>query len=277
MLFQSIKMQTAVLLKKKSVLLMYFLMLALVLGNFIINLFNSYGKDLVQLYHPMKLLLLSSWSPLGFYFIQFYPILVVIPASFSFLSDRNSREMLFIQSRVGRKNYYIGKLISAFFVTFLVFTIPLLLEILLSFTAYPLSAVGDPSNFGIYNLPAREGEANYLYYSLWFYNGYLYAVVMIIISGITSSILATFALAISTFSFMKYKIFVFIPVYVLLQTTYYLDQAFGDSEYSVDYFGYLQMFDTQKKSELVYICFLLAIALLSTAIIAVKIRKDEIL
>lgn len=276
-MFQSIKMQTAVLLKKKSVLLMYFLMLALVLGNFTINLLNSHGKDRIQLYHPVKVLLLSTWSYLGFYFTQFYPLLVVIPVAFSFLSDRNSREIVFIQSRVGRKHYYIGKLISAFLVTFLVFTIPLLLEILLSLIAYPLSAVGDPSNFGIYNLPAWEGEANYLFHSLWFYNGYLYAVVMIILSGITSSILATFALAISTFSFMKYKIFVFIPVYVLLQTTYYLDQAFGNHEYSVDYFGYLQIFDTQKKSELVYICFLLAIALLSTVIAAVKIRKDEIL
>ncbi len=140
MLIRSIKMQTVVLSQKRGMMIMYFVMLALVMVNYCGNLIQYYGKDIMAMYHPMKLLTLNDYGPYGFYLMQYLPLLVVVPAAFSYMSDRDSREIVFIQSKVGKANYYRGKYISVFLATFLVFTVPFLIEIVLNCIAFPLSA-----------------------------------------------------------------------------------------------------------------------------------------
>ncbi len=77
MLFYSIRMQMAVLSRKKGMIIMYLAMLALVVVNYGSNIINYYGKDLVAMYHPMKLTLLNDYGGYGFLLMQYFPILVI--------------------------------------------------------------------------------------------------------------------------------------------------------------------------------------------------------
>lgn len=79
-----------------------------------------------------------------------------------------------------RKTYYISKMIATFLVTFIIFTVPLLVEILLNSIAIPAGAVGDPSNAEVFNLIYNEA-VNYLFCKLWFFNQYVYVIFMIVL------------------------------------------------------------------------------------------------
>lgn len=118
MLFKSIRIQMEIISEKKGVVFLFFGLIILVLMNYLKNVFTYAGTDLVEMYHPMKLLVLSSYGAYGYYLMQCYPLLVIIPAGFSYFVDNSSREKVLIQARVGVKNYYYGKLISVFMITF---------------------------------------------------------------------------------------------------------------------------------------------------------------
>lgn len=116
--------QTKFLLKTKEATLTFVVLLILVLSNFIGNVVEFQGMDVTAMYHPMKLLTLSYNKSLYdantiILFVQLYPILVVFPAGFSYIKERQTREELYLTSRMGKSFYYISKLVAAFFVPWL--------------------------------------------------------------------------------------------------------------------------------------------------------------
>ncbi len=277
MLFYSIRMQMAVLSRKKGMIIMYLAMLALVVVNYGSNIINYYGKDLVAMYHPMKLTLLNDYGGYGFLLMQYFPILVVIPAAFSYMSDRDSREIVFIQLKVGRGNYYWGKYISVFLITFLVFTIPPLVEIVLNCIAFPLSATGDPSNSDMYDVGYIESIGRYFLPLLWLRHPYAYTVLFTIIFGAVSGVLAGFALAISTLPFMRFKVYVFVPVYLLMDIIGRVGSLRTDITFSTSYFDYLRMLSSSHKSGVAYFALMVGIVIVSVLLLRYKSGKDELL
>lgn len=271
-MLNAIKMQISVLSQRTSTIIMCFLMLALMLINYYANIFTYYGTNAVQMYHPMKLLLLSDYSAWGYYFAQYFPLLVVIPAAFSYFSDKSSREILFLQSRIGKRTYYISKYIATFLVTFFVFTVPLLLEVILNCIAFPLSATGDPSNSSEYTITYVEGVNMYFFRDLYVQNPIAYAVLLIVIFGILSGILAMFALSFSTLSFVRFRVLIFVPVYALLMVL-----AVLPVHVESNYFFYIRLYSPVPDGEWPYIFGMLAILLVTVFIAYQNIRRDEIL
>ena len=123
--------QIRFLLKRNSAILTFFILLAMVLFNFISNVLAFQGKDVVEMYHPMKLLLLS-WNQTyltpdrTLNFIQLYPLLVVCPAGFALASERQTGEDILLAAKLGNIRYRFSKILAAFAVTMIVFTIPFL-------------------------------------------------------------------------------------------------------------------------------------------------------
>ena len=247
MLLQSIKMQIKVLSESKLTLLTFFVLFAWVLLNFLTNVFTYHGRDVLAMYHPMKILSLTWSGSYNFYFRQYFPLLVILPAGFAYVSDRSSKSIAFILSRVGAKNYYLGKFIAVFIVTFTVFTIPFLIEVILNCLAFPLHAIGDPSNVGTYDASYQGWVKSYLVYKLYVFSPYIYAVLFIAMVGTISGSLAVFTVAVSTFSFMKFRIFLFLPVYSFLYILAYL-RDWLHLKVSTNYFYYLSMFESGPKS-----------------------------
>lgn len=276
MFINSISMQVNALVKRKNAVTVYFAMLILVLINYFGNVVRYRGSDVMTMVHPMKLVLLSDYSALGFFFMQYFPFVVIIPAAFSFFSDKDSKEITYIRSRVGARNYYYGKLIAVFIVTFFVFTIPLLIDVAINCIAFPMNATGDPSNLRSYDLTYIEGVWKYLFSDLYVFNSYLYTIAMTLLFGGICGVLATFCLATSMFSFMKYKIIAFLPVYALLYVLQIAVKSVEQIRFTSNYFEYLRFYTAYPKSEAAYILTAIVLLLICVLLVEIKSRKDTL-
>ena len=270
-----IRMQIYVIFKRKSTIFMYFFMYVLMLLNFTCNAFQYYGYDLYHMYSPLKMVFLGDFSPLGFYFMQYYPFLVIIPAAFTYFNDKSSNELIFIETRADKKSYYWGNIFATFITTFFIFTVPLLIEVILNCVAFPIEAVGDLTNMGMFEEVYQNVISRYLFSALWISNPYLYTVAMIVLFGSVSGILACFAAAISMLDCFKYKILIFIPVYVVLYAISAFQMMF-QLKYTTNYFFYLRMFGCQEYNEFSYIFCVLAIVFCTIVLVYIKTRKDEL-
>ena len=105
---------------------------ALAVINFAKNLHDFYGYDIRRLIHPMKMTMLNTYGKWGFYFMQYFPILLAFPASLSFLKDKDNGAEVYLRSKFGNRNYYYGKIIAVFIMTFIAFAFPLFFEYMLN-------------------------------------------------------------------------------------------------------------------------------------------------
>ena len=277
MFLRSISMQMRIIWERKIATIVFFLLFVLMLINFFTNVMIYKGSDMVNMYHPMKLLTLSTYSKYSFYLLQFYPFLVIIPAGFALFADKTLNQYIFIQARVGARNYYLGKLIGVFLVTFIVFTVPFLLEIIPNYLAFPISAVSDPSNLSYYSENYFETNDTYLFSFLYVQSPYLYAVVFIVIFGIISGVLAMFTVAISAFP-IKFKVLLFLPIYLLLNGVAMLDHLLPTLKIETDYFIYLRFYEPLHgvtNNLIALFTFIILIAYLSISIMIFKIRRGE--
>ena len=160
----------------------------------------------------MKLrLLVATDNPLGFYFMQLFPFLAVIPASFVLLENRETRYEIYICSRIGKQRYHFSATISAALTTFVVFFLPFLLEIALNVLAFPLQAFGDPSNLSCYDPLYLKIVSRYFWPSLYVKMPYLYAVLNVVVVSLTSAVIGLLPFAIGGFLKGKYKLVLFLP------------------------------------------------------------------
>lgn len=271
---RSVCMQLKVLLQRKSPKFVFIVLICIVLLNYLNNVFTYEGMDVVAMYHPMKLLLLSSYGGLGFYFMQCFPLLVIIPAGFSYFADYSTQTMVQIQSRVGIKNYYYGKLLSVFILTFIIFTIPFIMEILLNCIAFPLQAIGDPSEVSVYDHNYIESVRQYLFSDLFRQSPYLHAFISTLLFGVISGLLAVFTTSISMLK-IKYKLFLFLPVYLLLYGGAIIGQISPFAGVNTNYFAYLRIHDGSPKNPLIFVCTLVLTLSISALILKIKLKKVD--
>ena len=106
MLRKSISMQISYMLRRKSTVFVLLVLLITISINFFINMKTNGGKLYVsQMYSFEKMLTLSDNTMVGYFMMQYYPLLVVIPTACVYISERNSGIDTYIQSRVGKRNY----------------------------------------------------------------------------------------------------------------------------------------------------------------------------
>lgn len=255
-------------LHKKTTLIAYVGMLTVVMYSIINNVIFNYGRDYNCLYDPVKISLLSSDNKTGFFFTQYYPLFVVLPAAFIFIDDIKCRRMVYVQVRSGVARSYIAKMAAGFLITFLIFTIPLLLELAFNYVTFNPSSIGDPSNSSLVDSIYKDDII--FMPVLWEYSHALYGSVMIILFGLFSSLLGVFAMSISYLPFIKLKVFVFLPVYLTFYITARLDSIIGLT-YKTNYFVYIQMFNIHNANNWSVKYALIFTAVLIAATVAVSV------
>lgn len=258
---------------QRTTVFSFYVILIFVMLNYVNNIMAYRGWDIVQLFHPAKIMLLSDLnvnSPYGFYFMQFYPLLVVLPAGFSFYYDCQYNEVIFWCTRLGRKNYFIGKIIAVFFSSFLIFAVPLLFELLLNYISFPVGAVGDPV-YTLYDPAYREAVESYFLAGVYLRSSYLYAVVCIIFISVVSGIFNMFTVAISTFR-IRFKVLLFLPVYILLYVMTMLGQRLGFS-FSTSYYSYLTFYNIDPKNSLFFIGIVVLLGVFSVIVMVANCRR----
>lgn len=253
MIFKTTISQTAFMLKKRESICVFYVLFFMVIINFVGNVLYFQGRDVVEMYQPMKLLLLSyNRTDLNatntLLLIQLYPLLVVCPAGFSLAREYQRGTNVYLCSRLGNASYIISKYLSAFFATMIIFTIPFLLEIFLNCLSFPLSATGDLSNLSIYDNTYRMSVNHYFMKNIYLYSPCLYAVIGTLFWGMVSGLLGAFTVAVSSFIRVKYNIFLFLPVFVALNLSTILAGSIPKEAPSIKWYDYILLFNDELKS-----------------------------
>lgn len=273
--------QTNFMLKQKETLVVFYVLLIQVLGNFISNVLTFQGIDIIQMYQPMKLLLLS-YNRVNYnadatlLFIQLYPILVVLPAGFALCKEQQSGQEVLMIARLGQLTYNFSKLIAAFCATMIVFTMPFMIELLLNCIAFPLTATGDMTNMDIYEPNYIQAVHRYLMSGLYIQSVYIYTIIGTLFMGIVSGILASFTVAFSSIVRVKYRIILFLPVFVLLYATIYLQNILPSWIPTIKWYDYLLLFNDEPKSYLFLLTGLLALVFFSFIATLLSSRKEQL-
>ena len=276
-----IKHQTLFMLRQNIALMVFYILLAIVFLNFGSNVLNFQGRDIIDMYHPAKMLVLSydqvyDNMDIMLLLIQLYPILIVCPAGFTLLSEKKRKTDCVLITRIGSIQYYLCKTIAAFFVTMIVFTIPFLIEFGLNCVSFPLAASGDFVDLNRYSTDYIELTNNYMYSTLFHMNSYLYTFVGILFWGITSGIIGMFTVALSGIISFRFKILLFLPVYILLNIPAYMPQITDKLPFVVNWYNYIFLFDDHVKNNVFFISFLIILFIISIVCSVIKGRGDQL-
>lgn len=279
MLFRATISQTAFMLKKKESVCVFYVLLFIVIINFISNVIYFQGRDIVEMYHPMKLLLLS-YNRIDLnatntqLLTQLYPLLVVCPAGFSLAREYQLGTNVFLVSRLGNFTYQVSKYLSVFLTTMIVFTVPFLLEILLNCLSFPLSATGDLSNMSIYDSAYRTSVNCYFMKNIFLFSPYLYAVIGTLFWGIVSGLLGVFTVSVSSLIRVKYKVFLFLPVFAALNLSTILAGSLPKEAPSIKWYDYVLLFNNELKSIGLLLTVIVVLVLFPIGAVCVGRRKD---
>ena len=262
-------------------LAVFFVLLSIVFLNFSSNVLAFQGSDIIEMYHPAKLLALSydqvyNNMDIMLLLIQLYPILIVCPAGFTLLSEKKRKTDCLLIARIGGTQYYLGKTIAAFFATMIVFTVPFLIEFGLNCVSFPLSANGDLIDLNHYSPSYIELMNNYMFTALFHMNSYLYTFAGILFWGITSGIIGMFTVAISGIISFHFKILLFLPIYVLLNISAYLSKITDKLPFTVKWYNYVFLFDDHVKNSTFFISFLAILFVISIICSIIKRKGDQL-
>lgn len=258
-------------LNTKAAIITWYINLIFVLRNFFYNVkINCARIYITEMYEIPKLLLLSDWSISGFFYMIIFPLIVVFPTHSLFIKDKKSGINSYIKSRVTNTSYCVYRIISVFISTFILFVLPLIVELVLSIICLEPSANGDPSNFEYY-VTAKEAAA-YPLHTLYFENKFIYALVWILLFGCVCGIFAIINLAIATFLKLKYSIFAMLPLYIILTFTNNLDSMLK-SKYTYQYTYILKMFSFGQKNYLVFSLIVIISLIISIGLLLWSERK----
>ena len=269
MYFKATRAQIKLLLFQWGALLAFGLLLALMLNNFVENVLEHQGTEVVLMYHPMKLLSLSYdktnyKADTMMLLVQLVPLLICIPAALSLAKEQHTGASVLMASRLGSRTYLFSKVTAVFVVTTLVFSLPFLMEIVLNCVSFPLKATGDLANWTIYDDEYIQTTQHFLLYPLYRLSPYLYAVVETIRFGATMGLLAAATLTLSALVRVKFRVLLLLPPFLLLQLSAYLSQS---QYFDVYWANYVTLFHGEARDDLVLfiaVAALLAFVILGT-------------
>lgn len=269
--------QVTYLLKKKEAMLAFFILFGMVIYTFIGNVLEYQGMDIAEMYHPMKLMLLSYNRTSGNaemtgLLIQLYPFLIVLPAGFCLSKEYQLGEHVYLSARLGNCAYKWSKVLAAFLATAIVFTVPFLMEFVLNCVSFPLHAVGDLSNWPGFDGDYLEGIGNYFMGGLYEANPYIYALVGILLFGLLSGLLGAVTVVISSLIRVKYNVFLFLPSLILLNLTLMIPA--DDVPFSLEWYDYLLLFNEEGKSGVFFVIVVAVVLVFVAAGTFADSRKD---
>lgn len=252
MLRKVIKRQTIFLLYQKEAVFTFLFLICIVLTNYLTNVLMFRGTDVSQMYQSMKLLTLSSnkiyfSADIALLIVMLYPVLVTIPAGFSYVKEQQTKEEVYLIARLGKDRYLQSKLWSSFFTTAIVFMIPFMLEILMNILSFPGNAIRDLTNLSIYNADYANMVHNYIGSTIYIASPILYAILMTLLFSIISGILGMLPVAISFAFSVKYRVLLILPTFLLLNATDYFN-ILNKNQGLMSWYHYLLLFDDSPKN-----------------------------
>lgn len=267
--------QCKVIAMKKPFYIIFTFLCFIVTVHYLYNVYKYYGTEVCNMYSFLEISVLGTNTEIFFYIGKLFPFISVLPVAIGVAGDQlNNIDMLWV-NRCGIMKYYISRIIAVFFMTFIVFFLPLMLELMLNSISFPSQAHGNLYGRDIYSENYKTIE-RYLFFRLYYNYPVLYGIIMSsFFSGVAAS-LSVFTSAISCV-YYKYKAYLLLPAYLLV---YLLDiigawgkNIAGNNVMLVNVMSWCHSgIQKQHMLNVIYIC--AALCLVSIIIYINKARKD---
>lgn len=123
-------------------------MILFAVAAFVVNCFSEFGRSIVDV-HAAKYMYLGSdlAGSMYFAFSLLFPLIAALPFADSFYEERKRSTTDFCLSRISNNSYYFSKLIAVFISGFIIIAVPLLINTILNFVAFPLDSSIIYTNF----------------------------------------------------------------------------------------------------------------------------------
>ena len=200
--------------------------------------------------------------------VQLLPLLVGWPAGLALAADRGLGTDTMLVARLGRKLYVTSKLTAVFIATAIVFSVPFLLEIVLNCLSFPLTATGNLIRIDAFDSDYADIIGNYLCPWLYRFSPYLAAVLGTIGFGLFAGLLACVTASLSLFVRIRFRVFLLLPVFILLYAITSLESI------ELAWYNYIFFFSDAPKIPLYWFSLCAALVCFCVAAAWYGCRKD---
>lgn len=281
MFYRAVKTQLSFIMRQRMTQIVMALLLCFVGYNFVNNVIAFQGRDVSNMYHPMKLLTLSYNrmyynADVTLLFTQLYPLLVACPAGLVLAREKQMRLNILLESRIGRWKYNLSKIVAVFIATTLVFLIPFVIEIGLNVLAFPLKATWDLSNRSYYDSLYIQMVENYWFSEMYVFSPYLYAAIMTTLFAAFSGLLAAMVMSFSSIFPVKFRVMYLILPFVLLNSTIYILPEYTGGTLQHVWYKYLLIFADGQKNGIAFAVILVGILLFTLVAVVTSGKKDSL-
>ncbi|MDR1131252.1 MAG: hypothetical protein LBL15_02405 [Oscillospiraceae bacterium] len=286
MLRRAVSTQINLMFRQKPFVFCFGINMIYSIATFIFYALSQRGSDVSTILSPNAAFALNSNAVFYPVFINLVPCISVLPFAMSFMTDQANEISPIIQSRTGLKNYYLSKMTVCFIGGFIVFFIPLAANMLLNLSFFPQSGIttfGDmfdrnyaPTIAGS-NIVIDTIQSGVIFPRLFLYSADLYNLVFALIFSLSMGVLSVLNLAVS-FIIKRYKILLFIPVYLLIILINTLNFLLQKSKPFINFIvmSYLTVNADHGKSLIFISAFFIAVIGFSIGMLILQISKDQI-
>lgn len=261
---------------KRSFWISFFIVLLYALGSYGYNLIQYWGRDVSAVYARTSLACTSADGDMFVYFQLLFPFIVVFPFATSFFEDVENKSIGFWIRRSGKKRYYISKLAACFIGCFIVILVPFLINLILVWVTFPSTAA---TNWGtIYSEEFFQNlydfdRMKYDLFQIHFFirHPVLYELGIILAAAIFAGIFGVVAFAFSIY-IRKYKILIFLPVYILFFLLDRLNVMVESMNFSL--LDYVTVSTNPNKNYILFFGICLFFLVVSSIIIYRQSKKD---
>lgn len=272
MFIRTLRARLALMIKQNGFIASMTLMLVFSAASFVYNAAGFRGSDISAIVDGYHLLATVPESHYRGFFEMLFPFLAIMPFCFSYMTDRDRNNICAYAVRGGRTNYYLSSAATAFAGSFIIIFVPLLIDLLLNVTIFPLNSMLDHTNSPTFSIAhINEVWTHYIGASLFVSHPFLHCLLWVLIPSLFSGIVGVFVYSLSFFV-KRFKILLFLPFYGI----HYVLSTLGEDFYYIKYICHLERFETFEISMKYFFALCIAMTAASVVIITIKIKSDEL-
>lgn len=232
----SIKTQIRITFKKRDFRFALFLLFVYAGYVFIAAVVKNWGSEVSTMLDANEYICYSPSNSDYSIFHFLFPFLIVIPSATSYIDDYKNQLLSVYVTRSSRVCYYISKLVSCFVGTALAVAIPFFCNLILTNLFFPHNHNTLLGGYQGGNFYRNLLGLNTMYFTeypkvpfltVFLKSPFLYHLLYLVILSSFAGLMAAFVLSLS-FVWRKRKLFLFIPVYVIIQVLTNMDSVFLD-------------------------------------------------
>lgn len=228
-----IRYQWSIMIHSEEFKLAFSIMFILTVFSYLRYVFQYWGSDVNQVITGSDLQAINAISNIGGVLPYVLSLVIVLPFSTSYIVDRNYNNENFVLHRCNKDTYLLSKMVVCFVGGLLIVLVPFLINTVLCKVTFFENLNYWYGSYGTQNYVKNIVGTNQLYksvnpvlpfMSLYLRSPWLYSLLYIIMLSIFSGLLSIFVLFCSFWT-KRYKILLFLPVYMIVRFLRVLDTA----------------------------------------------------